>query len=214
MQFPPINLNDLTDINQQLATASPQAIIEWALAQDGNTLVTTNFGPHEAAILHLVSELQPSMPVVCIDHGYNTTETYQVAHELTQRLGLNMQMYTPRISRRYREVNLGGVPDIDELERHTQFTEEVTLEPFRRAFAELKPNIWLTSIRKEQTAHRASLDVVTYDSNMQCLKVAPFFNSSELDMEEYLVSHDLPIVEDYFDPTKLLGNRECGLHRH
>ena len=204
---------ELSRINEQLCSQSPKEIVEWAVAQNRKTVVTTNFGPHEAAILHLVSEVQVDMPVICIDHGYNTVETYQVAEELPRRLGLNMQMYTPRISRRYREVNLGGVPSIDELDRHAQFTEEVKLEPFRRAFSEFRPEIWLTSIRKDQTAHRASLDIVTYDSNMQCIKVAPFFNSTELDMEEYLVNNDLPIVEDYYDPTKVLGHRECGLHR-
>ena len=31
-------------------------------------------------------------------------------------------------------------------------------------------------------------------------------------MEEYLYEHGLPAGEDYFDPTKVLKDRECGLH--
>jgi phosphoadenosine phosphosulfate reductase len=31
-------------------------------------------------------------------------------------------------------------------------------------------------------------------------------------MARYLAEHNLPDEKDYFDPTKVLENRECGLH--
>jgi phosphoadenosine phosphosulfate reductase len=31
-------------------------------------------------------------------------------------------------------------------------------------------------------------------------------------MDAYLAEHNLPNEHDYFDPTKALETRECGLH--
>lgn len=203
---------DLNNINATLKDASPQEIIRWALSLQKKTIVTTNFGPHEAAILAMTSEQTADIPVICVDSGYNTEATYRFAADLTERLKLNMHYYTPLVTSKRREVIYGGIPSIDDEDAHDEFTREVKLEPFARAMEEFKPEVWLTAIRKEQTPFRNSLDIVTTDITTGLIKVAPLFYWTELDLEEYLVEHDLPIEEDYFDPTKVLKNRECGLH--
>ena len=205
-------INDIATINETFKEKSPQEIIQWALEEGKKTIVTTNFGPHEAAILHMVSQQASDIPVICVDHGYNTDSTYRFADKLTRQLSLNMHYYTPKVTSKRREVVYGGFPSIDDEKAHDDFTREVKLEPFARAMSEFQPDIWLTAIRKEQTPFRDSLDVVTQDMSTGVIKVAPLFYWSELDLEEYLVEHDLPIEEDYFDPTKVLKDRECGLH--
>ena len=80
-----------------------------------------------------------------------------------------------------------------------------------RAMAEVKADIWLTAIRKDQTSYRQSLEVVSPAPN-NMIKVAPFLKWTEVDMEGYLWEHGLPNVEDYNDPTKVFKDRECGLH--
>jgi phosphoadenosine phosphosulfate reductase len=123
-----------------------------------------------------------------------------------------MHYYSPKVTAKRRETVYGGIPSIDDEAAHDEFTREVKLEPFGRAMAEFAPEVWLTAIRKEQTPFRDSLDIVTQDISTGLIKVAPMFYWSELDLEEYLVENDLPIEEDYNDPTKVLKNRECGLH--
>ena len=203
---------DLAQINATLRDAHPDEIVRWALSLDKKTIVTTNFGPFEAVLLNMVYEQAPGMPVVCVDHGYNTEATYRFAHELTNKLKLNVDYFTPRVTAKRRETVLGGIPDISDAEAHDIFTQEVKLEPFSRAMATHQPEVWLTAIRKEQTPFRDSLDVVTVDGKTGLIKVAPVFYWSELDMEEYLYEKGLSNEDDYYDPTKVLKNRECGLH--
>ena len=74
-----------------------------------------------------------------------------------------------------------------------------------------QPEIWLTALRKEQTEFRQSLDIFTQDAK-GVLKVAPFFHWTEVQMRDYLVVNNLPNEDSYYDPTKALENRECGLH--
>lgn len=208
----PLSLRQLNTCNLSFRDASPAAIIEWAMSLGKKAIVTTNFGPYEAVLLDHIHWGAPDLPVICVDHGYNTSATYRAAEEISRRLQLNMYYYAPRITRQRREIVFGGVPSVYDEHAHAAFTEEVKLEPFARAFAEHQPEIWFTAIRQEQTAHRASLDILTIDDNTQCLRVAPFFYWSEADMKEYLLSNDLPMVDDYYDPTKVEERRECGLH--
>ena len=44
------------------------------------------------------------------------------------------------------------------------------------------------------------------------LKVAPFFYWTDDELDEYLSQHNLESEDKYYDPTKALANRECGLH--
>ncbi|BFM05455.1 phosphoadenosine phosphosulfate reductase family protein [Halioxenophilus aromaticivorans] len=203
---------DIKQVNERLRGARPEEIVRWALSLDRKTVLTTNFGPFEAVLLNMVYEQAPGMPVICIDHGYNTEATYRFAAELSERLKLNTLYYTPKVTAKRREVTMGGIPDISDTKAHDEFTHEVKLEPFARAMGEHQPEVWLTAIRKEQTPFRDSLDIVTVDGKTGLIKVAPVFYWSELDMEEYLYEKDLRNEDDYFDPTKVLKNRECGLH--
>jgi len=206
------NTIDFDSINQQLRDKHPTEIIRWALGLGKKTIVTTNFGPHEAAILHMASAQDEAIPVICVDHGYNTEATYRFADSLIKRLTLDMHYYAPKVTAKRRATVYGGIPSIDDEAAHDEFTREVKLEPFGRAMSEFAPEVWLTAIRKEQTPFRDSLDIITQDITTGLIKVAPMFYWSELDLEEYLVEHDLPIEEDYNDPTKVLKDRECGLH--
>lgn len=201
---------DLDKINAELQDKSALEIIEWTVKNHSSPIVTTKFGPHSAALLHLISQVKPDMPVLWADHGYNTRSTYLFAEKLIKQLDLNMKIYTPEMTSARRDTLMGGVPEVGD-ELHDEFTRQVKLEPFNRALDDLQPDVWITGIRKDQTEFRQSLDIVT-TTKRGVLKVAPLFGWSEIDIEGYLYEKDLPTEYDYFDPTKVLSNRECGLH--
>jgi phosphoadenosine phosphosulfate reductase len=202
---------DLTAINRQLREASPSEIIRWALALEKRTISTTSFGKNAAVMLHLVQELAPALPVVWVDTGYNLRDTYVVAEKLINSMHLNMQVFTPEITAERRNAIMGGVPTIEDEALHQEFTRQVKLEPFERAISAAQPEVWITGIRKEETDHRNTLDIVSYDGR-GILKVAPIFYWLDNDMEAYMEAHELISCRHYFDPTKVHDGRECGLH--
>jgi len=201
---------ELEQINSRLAGKSPVEVIDWAMKLDKKAILTTTFGPFSAVILHMVTRKYPDIPVVWIDSGYNTRETYLTADKIMKDLNLNMHIYTPVLTSARRDALMNGIPEVNS-DEHRLFTWEVKLEPFQRVMNTMKPGVWLTAIRKDETDFRKSLDIVSMGPN-GILKVAPLFNWTELDMEEYLYENDLPQVEEYYDPTKAQTNRECGLH--
>ena len=128
---------------------------------------------------------------------------------MISRLGLNIKLYVPKQSAAHRDATM-GIPDIED-PRHAVFTEQVKLEPFKRAMEEHQPDVWFTNLRKGQTAHRDSLDIFSL-GNDGILKVSPFYHWSDTQLDTYLDERGLPNEFKYFDPTKVLENRECGLH--
>ncbi len=204
--------HDPAKANAQLAGAPPQEILRWAqTASAGNMMISTNFRPHEAVLLHLVTQIQPDIPVLWVDHGYNTPHTYRCAEETIAKLKLNVHLYIPRRTAAHRDSLYGGIPSIEDEAAHNAFTEEVKLEPFRRGLATLKPNVWLTALRRVQNPHRETMDIVARTGD-GILKVCPILDWTDEDMQAYIEKHDLPNEFNYFDPTKVLEKRECGLH--
>lgn len=202
---------DLDSVNAALREASAEDVVRWALDQDARTIVTTSMGRNAAAMLHLVSRIDPTVPVIWVDSGYNLRDTYVVAERLIRDLDLNIHVYSPLMTSERRNAIMGGVPTVDEEERHKEFTWQVKLEPFERALAEFRPDIWLTGIRREETEHRKTLDIVSEDGR-GIIKVAPLFHWSDEDVEAYMERFELPSCRHYFDPTKVHDGRECGLH--
>lgn len=196
-------------LNQQFKDKQPQEIISWAIDQAAKAVVTTNFRPYEVAILHAVTEVDSSIPVIWCDTGYNTPNTYRHAEELIDRLKLNIKLYVPKQTSSHRDAVM-GIPGIED-PKHQLFTEQVKLEPFKRAMEEHRPGVWFTNLRKGQTALRDSLDVLSLSKD-GVLKVSPFYHYSDSELDVYLEERSLPNEHKYFDPTKVLENRECGLH--
>jgi len=200
---------DLEKINKELKQKSPEEIVKWAIHFSLKPLVTTNFRPYEVAILHLISKVKKDIDVVWCDTGYNTPQTYKHAQTVIDLLDLNIDLYVPKQTVAYRNEVL-GLPDIDS-PKHKEFTEQVKLEPFKRAMESHNPDVWFTNLRKGQTAFRDNIDIVSLDKN-GVIKVSPFYHFTDNELDVYLTEHNLPNEFKYFDPTKVLGNRECGLH--
>lgn len=204
-----VTQDQINQLNARFESAKPSEIILKALELSQKAVVTTNFRPYEASILHAVNSVQPNIPVVWCDTGYNTPQTYRHAETVIKDLNLNVFLYVPKQTAAHRDVVM-GIPSIDD-PKHALFTEQVKLEPFRRAMEEHQPKVWFTNLRKGQTAFRDSIDIFSLSKD-GVLKVSPFYHWSDSDLDVYLEEHKLPNEFKYFDPTKALENRECGLH--
>ena len=98
--------------NIELRHHTPLEIIRWAIAQsNGHAIVSTNFRPFEAVILHLVTQVQPDTPVLWVDHGYNRPATYKHAEQVKKLLKLNIKAYIPKMTAAHYDAAFGGMPE-------------------------------------------------------------------------------------------------------
>jgi phosphoadenosine phosphosulfate reductase len=214
------NKKSIAEINKELRNKTPYEIIEWAVEyakqnkteEKSGAIVSTNFRPFEAAILHVATKIDAAISVLWVDHGYNRPATYRHAEKLKKLLGLNIKAYVPKVTTAHRDAIDGPIPTPEHEAELKKFSAIFKLEPFQRGIRELAPVVWITALRKVQNPNRAELDIISEDKNFGALKVNPFFYWSNEEIENYLKENNLPNEWDYFDPAKADEKRECGLH--
>lgn len=203
-----IKAKNIALFNENLRYDSPEDIIRFALQFAKKPIVTTSFGAHSAAILNATTQVKKDIQVIWCDTGFNTEATHIHASRLIEMLSLDVEIFTPIFS----DPELEHVQNINELNRFQQqkFAEIVKLEPFRRAMAKHRPDVWFTTVRKNQTAYRDTLDIlsITHDG---ILKVSPFYHYTDDEIKTYLEMNKLPVEYDYFDPVKDINKGECGI---
>lgn len=201
------NEDHYTIAKNALINANTGAVLHWIESQD-SVLLSTSFSKHSSVLLHLIVERIPNIPVLWVDTGYNTESTYRYIEEVKQLLNLNLFIYHPLRSAKHRE-SVGDFKQNSD-PGYEDFSEEVKLEPFKRALRELGPAYWITGVRREETDYRRTMKIVSPGPE-NVVKVAPLLEWTEAQLDNYIDKHRLPSPLDYYDPTKTNPHLECGL---
>ncbi|WP_272521357.1 phosphoadenylyl-sulfate reductase [Providencia sp. PROV202] len=224
----------LAEFNTQLEEMTALARIEWAVEHLPTELVlSSSFGIQGALALHLVTQVAPNIPVILTDTGYLFPETYQFIEQLTERLNLNLKVYRAATSPAWQEAIHGQLwtQGIEGIERYNQLNK---VEPMTRALHELQAQSWFSGLRREQSASRSELPVLSIGRGI--FKILPVIDWSNKDVYQYLTKHNLPYhplwekgylsVGDTHtsrpwepgmseEQTRFFGlKRECGLHEN
>jgi len=75
----------------------------------------------------------------------------------------------------------------------------------------LDADLWISSLRRCDSAHRKSLEHFEV-LNHHLVKAYPLLDWCADDLDTYLHENDLPKGPDCYDPTKGEPMKECGLH--
>jgi phosphoadenosine phosphosulfate reductase len=151
----------------------------------GRLTLVSSFGADSAVLLHIVSEVDPDLPVIFLDTGRLFAETLEYRSRLTERLGLtDVRTVTPDPARLaandpHRALWMTN-PDLCCHIRKT--------EPLQRALAGF--DAWLNGRKRFQNAQRASLKL--FEAEGARIKVNPLARWSIVDLKAYMARHDLP----------------------
>jgi phosphoadenosine phosphosulfate reductase len=174
-------------LDRALRTASPAEVIEAALQAVGRErlALVSSFGTESAALLKVMADVDPAIPVVFLDTGWLFEETLAYRDTLIEKLGLrDVRSIKPLEETLSRED-----PD-----RELWFTDPDAccrirkVEPLARA---LKPfSAWLNGRKRFQGGARAAIPVVEQDGVR--LKFNPFAHSSREEIEAIYKLAKLP----------------------
>ena len=206
--------------------------VEWAYEHlPSQHVLSSSFGAQAAVSLHLLTRVDPSIPVILVDTGYLFPETYRFIDELTDQLGLNLQIYRAAASPAWQEARHGqrwrqGIDGLN------AYNEENKVEPMRRALRELGVQTWFAGLRRKQSESRARIPFLDWAGGRW--KVHPIADWNDRDVHMYLKKHSLPYhplwekgylsIGDMHstkpihevstvEQTRFFGlKRECGIH--
>jgi phosphoadenosine phosphosulfate reductase len=194
----------------------------------GKVALVSSFGAESAVLLHLVSEVDRTLPVIFLDTGKLFPETVAYRHALADHLGLaDVRTIIPDPDRLAAGDPHGALwmtnPDLCCHYRKT--------EPLNRALSGF--DAWFTGRKRFQNRVRAELPVFEVDGER--IKVNPLVNWTSEDLKAHAEKHRLPehpLVAKGFlsigcvpcttkvapgeDPRagrwRGLGKVECGIH--
>jgi phosphoadenosine phosphosulfate reductase len=174
-------------LDRALRTATPAEVIEAALKTIGRErlALVSSFGTESAALLKVMADVDPAIPVIFLDTGWLFEETLAYRDTLIEKLGLrDVRSIKPLEETLSRED-----PD-----KELWFTDPDAccrirkVEPLARA---LKPfSAWINGRKRFQGGARADIPVVEEDGVR--LKFNPFANSSPEEIEAIYRLADLP----------------------
>ena len=195
--------------NQNLKGESPEDVVSFVLEHTATPIITTSFGGYSEVLIHSILSQSKHIPVIWVDTGLNTPQTYAHADYLKSKYNLNLHIVSPLHTPAYLEYHY-GVPGLEN-PNHEALSKILKHDPLTKALRSFGPDVWFTNLRKTQTSHRQELDILSFSPD-GLLKVSPFFNYSELDLATYVTTHNLKTEFRYTDPVKALSKRECGIH--
>jgi phosphoadenosine phosphosulfate reductase len=174
-------------LDRALRTASPAEVIAAALEAVGRDrlALVSSFGTESAALLKVMADVNPAIPVIFLDTGWLFEETLAYRDALIATLGLrDVRSIKPAEEALQRE----------DPERELWFSDPDAccrirkVEPLARALAPFEG--WINGRKRFQGGARAAIAVVEADGLR--LKFNPFANVSRQDIEAIYAEAKLP----------------------
>jgi phosphoadenosine phosphosulfate reductase len=179
---------DIVDaLNAQLRDASPAVILRVAHQTFGDKLaMVSSFGAESAVLLHLVSQVNPGIPVLFLDTGMLFGQTLDYRKSLSAQLGLT-DVRDLRAS--YTDIATQD-PTSTLWKTDTDACCNIRkVLPLDRALGDF--DAWITGRKRFHGGDRLRLPVVERGSDGK-IKFNPLANATKAELDAYVVDHALP----------------------
>jgi phosphoadenosine phosphosulfate reductase len=185
---PSADLRLIQQQNQELETQSPQEVLRFALtAYFPHIVLASSFGAEDVALIDMLSRINAAVPILYLDTDFLFAETYATRDALVKRYGIApiqvKSLFTPeQQAAQFGDKLWERQPD--------ECCNQRKVEPLARA---LKPyKAWITGIRREQSARRATAKIIEWDSQFELVKFNPLARWTNEDVWTYIKLYDVP----------------------
>ncbi len=179
---------DWAEVNARLSGSHPREVLRWAVETFYPRLtMATAFGPEGCAIIQMLSEIEPGVRVFNLDTGYQFPETLELRDRIAERYGIEVELLRPDTTvAEYEAMNGGPLYRVNS----DQCCHDRKIVQLRRAVVGY--DAWISSIRADQSAHRAKASLVGWDAKFNLVKINPLLTWSHRDVWAYVVANKVP----------------------
>ena len=192
-------LNNVNDILEAYAGLEGRDLIR-TMARDykGRIALLSSFGAESSVLLHMISEIDPSLPVIFLDTEKLFPETLAYRDLLIEELGLTDVRVVKPDAFDIQQQDPKGDLHASSPDQCCNIRKSL---PMEKAFTGFE--VMLSGRKRFHGAGRADLQFVSIDGDR--LKVEPLAGFTALDLRTYMVNHQLPS-----HPLRLQGYRSIG----
>ncbi|GAA6041763.1 hypothetical protein JCM8097_008319 [Rhodosporidiobolus ruineniae] len=193
---PPFDPARLDEVNAELASATPQQILAWAIDNLPGLAQTTAFGLTGVAAVDMIAGIsrkrkQPHLvPLIFIDTLYHFQETKDLAAQVAKKYKIDLKVFYPPGAETVEEFEAKYGEKLWETDEDT-YDYLVKVEPARRAYEALNVKAAITGRRRSQGADRATLQPIEIDST-GLIKVNPLCTWGFQEVKDYIDMAGVP----------------------
>ena len=184
-------------------------IVGWTLNRfaDQRMIMTTSFGMEGCALVDMYAKAGTRLTVVYLDTMFFFPETYALRDEMVER---------------YPHINfINGGTQLTPEQQAKEYGEELwktnpdlccklrKVDPMKAVMADV--DVWITGLRRSQSASRANIQLVEWDWKYQLLKVNPLFLWERSQVWDYISANKVPYNELHEKGYPTVGCTHCTL---
>ncbi len=173
--------------------------IEGYRAEGKKIFATSSFQTHSVALLHILSRIDPSIPIYFINTGFHFPETIRYKETLVRLLKINaidLWPHVPKVMQTNAAGNLLFTFDPD----YCCYLNKV--QPVEALME--KYDVWISGVRAGQNSHRRGF-LQEQHTDRNAIRFHPILNWTKSDVESYIATHGLPV-----HPLEIKGYKSIG----
>ena len=184
---------DISSLDANLSSQSPQKILATALSQFDNIAISFS-GAEDVVLIDMAHKINKDIKVFSLDTGRLHAETYQFIERVRKHYGIAIDVMYPDAAQLENLVSAKGLFSFYE-DGHQECCGIRKVAPLRRKLSTL--DAWITGQRKDQSPTRANVPVVQVDKafssdDRTLIKFNPLANWTSADVWMYIRSYEVP----------------------
>jgi phosphoadenosine phosphosulfate reductase len=210
---------------EELEGAPPVEVLRWAVDRFSPTFAVTA-SMQDTVLLHMISQVDPTVPVVFLDTGYHFPETIGTADASEAVYGLNLLRIRPKLTVEQQDQAFGKDLFATDPDACCRMRKVRPLEDAMRGY-----DAWASGVRRDETSNRSDARLVEWDDRKGKVKINPLVAWSQDQIDDYIVANDVlvnPLLSEGYGsvgcaPCTRPGSGrsgrwagqnkvECGLH--
>jgi len=183
---------DRQTLSSALVKASlPERIALLPTVLPGRLVFTTSFGLEDQALTHAIAASGLPLVIATLDTGRLFPETYDLWALTEDRYRLVIDVFAPRNDSLEALIARNGINGFRRsVEARKACCGIRKVEPLGRALTGAAG--WITGLRAEQSAYRATTSLVELDDAHGLIKINPLADWSRAEVERYVADHNVP----------------------
>ena len=199
---------------------------------------SSSLGLEDMVLTDLIVKHAPSISVFTLDTGRLHPQTLALLARTEAHYKKRIAVYCPQNGAVEHYVQLNGINGFyDSVSQRQDCCAVRKVEPLKRALA--GKQAWVTGLRREQAASRATLAASAFDADYKLTKYNPLLDWTLADIEAYIAAHQVPVNPLHAQGYPSIGcapctraiapgediragrwwwesadKKECGLHLH
>ena len=185
---------------------NPEGFLKWIVEKLPNNkeVIVFLFGPPGIVLLDILFKVTNNISVFYIDTDFLFEQTYDLKNKLEERYGLKFLRFSTGLTSEAQGKQYGE--NLWENDPDTCCNLRKVL-PMKDALADY--DLWITGIRKKQTAVRAIAGLVELEPRFSVIKMNPLINWTHDEVWNYIKEHDLPYNELHDRNYPSIGCKQC-----